>query len=112
MLPRPGGIVRRSILGSIRYSASAAQIVSDQSIHHQLHALEGFEAQSFSEEGSNSLFPATAEQDEPERRERRSPAAVLGSKRLGSVAIPQTLEHAIQSRIRGAVPQSILRLLG
>ncbi len=42
---------------------------------------------------------------EEQREERRSPAAIFGSKRIGSVVLPQQLVEGVQSRIDGGPEQ-------
>ncbi|RXK34662.1 3-methyl-2-oxobutanoate hydroxymethyltransferase [Tremella mesenterica] len=123
MLPRPARLVRQSHL-SCRGLASAVRLGTrttvqvDESylpfLHHvdatrRLAPLQSAlpEAQLVTdnlslEDGFQPLAGPQISEEELERRpERRSPAAVLGSKRIGSVILPQALIDGVQREIYG-----------
>ncbi|EIW71277.1 hypothetical protein TREMEDRAFT_42713 [Tremella mesenterica DSM 1558] len=129
MLPRPARLVRQSHL-LCRGLASAVRLETrttvqvDESYLPFLHHVDATrrlaplrsalpDAQLVTdnlslEDGFQPLAGPQISEEELERRpERRSPAAVLGSKRIGSVILPQALIDGVQREIYAGDPRTV-----
>ncbi|KAK4684645.1 3-methyl-2-oxobutanoate hydroxymethyltransferase, partial [Tremellales sp. Uapishka_1] len=99
---------RRQKVGSLAEARPAAM----QTLHEGEKLSLGVEADDFSRRQAGRLQSASREGDVEEedyerRDERRSPAAVLGSKRVGLVILPPQLVRGIEKQISETNPREI-----
>lgn len=97
-----------------RYDVESSRVGLDDSVLHPIGTttrISDLESSLASTRG-DSLLGSEEEEEWTPRKERRSPAAVFGSKRLGLETIPRRMEENIQSEIDSKLNSSDLSCPG